>query len=309
MHSVNLTKVIEELTNPLFENQPTDSVQPTPVEKPNILRKLYILRAKHSDLHDSDELDQLQQIIDAKQWLNNRKNVIYYINDNELLFMKEHDDTSDKKLYIKLIADVPKRISIHHNRSDKSDKKKDRSSSIQASDKKSYSRSASADGTSQRHGSGGSGQFSKSDGSDLPTKVQSCSQMKSLVTASTPPLTEYFVTKDVILDYYIHNIKYIPSDRKFDIFVIEKTKFPEAAILCRGLKDSQIRSKEVENFRMDNIFYEKLGLHLTIYAQGILFTTPTYVVITSEYTCTVAAFVDMLEDVFSLKKQSTVLIG
>lgn len=247
------------------------------------LHVLNIAEPSYRTLHDSEELQHMHNIYEAKQDFATRTDVLFYITSDDILKIKATPVETDKKIYLRLVVEAPRRqksspkiphSSLHNfQRNSQRDSQCD-SSQSPTKQRRSVSRHSSADTAINRSKDSSSKE-------NLDNKPQ-------------------MLTKKVVLYDKPFNIAYFKGDEKYSIFKIDALCDVSNSLICHGKQDSQVLTSELRDCKDVNIVYESKDI--TLYLRSLtLFVVPTYIVIsTLDCELTIEQFVEIIEDLIML---------
>lgn len=230
----------------------------------------------------SQELDKMKIIMKAKQDLNSREDIIFYMTSDDLMKVK----TSKSPVYIRLRPDqlsskITENIKTRNDspkayRSDKSSEKQSLSQPI----------------------------ISVNIDKSLTPPTESRKSYRTMSNKHSSPIKKVILEhKRVIMNHSIWNIAYEPKDTKYSIFEIDQKGVD---LICKGVTDSEVNSLDVSNLKGIPIHYNfgNQPIDAYVYTSDINnIKSPIYFLLTTvDYTCDIKSFVGIIEDLINIAK-------
>ncbi len=260
------------------------------------LQKLVVYK-RSNGLYDSDELEKIHQLDEAKRHLSTRSDIVFYIDSDDLLKIAATPVT-DNKIYLRVVPDIPKRhrsTSEHITRESLSGYGS--RDNVRDADRKTSAR----DGGSPKHAKNTvRKEYSRSSSVDTHKTIEKSQCNRSLDAKNQS------ITKSLSFYNETYNVSFVLQEKTFSIFVLEKVQNTESfkEFVCRGAVDAQIKGNDIKDLKSVQLRYLPYGIDVTLYMARIeMFILPMYFIITTddvEYT--VEKFVCIVEDLIEMAK-------
>jgi hypothetical protein len=265
---------------PVIEDTPLSSCGMDP-------QKIHILYNKQNELCTeyvfSQELDKMQSIMKAKQELNTREDVVFYINSDDLIKVQN----SKSPVYIRLRPEQPS------SKITESMKIKTEPPKTSRSDKQSSSPSMPNITVN----------IEKPEKMALTPPIENRKTGSITKRHSSPRTKVTLEHKRVMMNHSIWNIAYKNSEKNYSIFEIDQKGVD---LICKGMEDAEVDSLQVTNLKGIPVHYVFGNQHIDayVYTSDINnIKSPIYFLLTTvDYNCDVQTFVNMIEDLINLAK-------
>lgn len=253
-------------------------------------QKIHILYNKQ-ELYTEDvfsqELDKMKIIMKAKQELNSREDIIFYMTSEDLMKVK----TSKSPVYIRLRPDqlsskITENIKMRNEspKTSRADKSSDKSTEKQSLSQPIISVNIDKSLTP-------------------PSEFRKPYKNNTISKHSSPIKKVILEHKRVIMNHSMWNIAYEPKETKYSIFEIDQKGVD---LICRGMTDSEVNSLNVSNLKGIPIHYNfgNQPIDAYVYTSDINnIKSPIYFLLTTvDYTCDIKSFVGIIEDLINVAK-------